>query len=125
MKEIIINGKNSHKIYEELEKVQGKSWTRTIHTDDIPRIIDKVEKFLPIISKKSLENTVVHYVNREQFPNRYKGVPYSTQFSMRFYRGTWRIYDIKRENACGSKEFVIVLSDTAKAEIIKRIEGGR
>lgn len=89
MKEIIINGKNSHKIFEELE------------------------------------NTVVHYVNREQFPNRYKGIPYSTQFSMRFYRGTWRIYDIKRDNACGSKEFEIVLSDAAKTEIIKRIEGGR
>lgn len=125
MKEIIVNGKNSGKIIEELEKVQGKARTRTVCIDDISHIITKIKCFLPTISKKALDGTVVHYMNGEHFPNRYKGTPYSTQFKLRFHSGTWRIYDICRDHANGSKEFEITLSESAKAEIIKNIEGGR
>lgn len=125
MKEIIVNEKNSGKIIEELEKVQSKAWMRTVRIDDISNIITKIERFLPTISKKALDGTVVHYMNGEHFPNRYKGTPYSTQFKLRFHSGSWRIYDICRDHANGSKEFEITLSESAKAEIIKNIEGGR
>ena len=115
---IIINEQNKSKIEAILNEVQLKKRARTIDIEYIynctKTIIDKLE-----ITKKALEGTRAYCdKNAQTFPNCYKGIPESTQISITFDKGNWKLNRIYRGRT-EAKEFEVHLSETAKEAIIK------
>lgn len=115
---IIINEQNKSKIEAILNEVQAKSRARNMNIDDIydclKYIIDRLE-----ITKKALEGTTVYYdKNAQTFPNCYKGIPESTQISITFDKGNWKLNRIYRGRT-EKYRYELHLSETAKEAVIK------
>lgn len=67
--------------------------------------------------------TVAVDLNAQNFPNKYKGTPYSTIFEARYKSGSWRITDIYRaETRAQSKGCTVNLTEEAKAAILANFQ---
>ena len=96
MKSIIINDTNKPKIESLIKEIEGKSTMRTISYTDIVNATQRIEKFLGI-PRKYLEG--VRYdvdVHAQNFPNAYKYRAESTQFTVEYSKGKWRVDAIMR-----------------------------
>lgn len=104
-----------------LDEVQKRCKARTICADGIVQALCFVEDELRI-SKKSMDGISVEIdLNAQHFPNAYKGIPDSTQFSARFKNGYWRVTDIRRaECRAPGRAYVIHHTDESKAALIER-----
>ena len=104
-----------------LDEVQKRCKARTICAEDIVKALCFVEDELRI-SKKSMDGISVEIdLNAQPFPNAYKGIPDSTQFSARFKNGYWRVTDIRRaECRAPGRAYVINHTDESKAALIER-----
>ena len=116
---IIINEKQN-KDWGILNKVQQKTPARTIDIEYIynctKTIIDKLE-----ITKKALEGTRAYCdKNAQTFPNCYKGIPESTQISIIFDKGNWKLNRIYRGRT-ETKEFDTPKRNSQKNAIIKKL----
>lgn len=128
MKWVIINEKNSEKIMSAFKAEQGRATVRTIDKfSELVRITESINERLHPMSKKAMDGTKAFYDFRQHFPSAYKYRPESTQFQLEYKSGNWRIdlESINRytcPNVNTTKEYTLTLSESAKAEILKRFE---
>lgn len=126
MKEIIINLKNAEKIMTAINAAQGRATARTINSfDQLLEIVESVEKRIGRMPKAALEGTMFMYDFRQHFPQAYKFRPESTEIFCKYSKGSWRLVSVCRNycpNSNSGYPYALTLSDSAKAEILKRYE---
>lgn len=111
-----------------LEDVQARSRVRTIDAADVLEMLDNAEKSIKSagfseISNSALEGVVGMFdMHAQKFPNAYKGIPESTQFTAVFRRGRWVITDIHRGRVVSARKARFTLTDAAKSAIIAAVE---
>lgn len=117
---IIVDEKHSEAIQKALDEVQAKARVRTLSAQNVIRFCESCTNHLRI-PKKYLEGCEMQAnPHAEIMPNRYKGIPESTQFSAVFRNGNWHITEVKRDQMRGNKQqAVFSLTDAAKAKIIE------
>ena len=127
-KYVIIKKENEEKIMKAFKKVQGRATTRTIdYWHQLCKIIFAIDARIGNVTNKAKNGTVVKYNFQQHFPSAYKYSPDSTNFTLMFDKGNWRIdiESIKRDtcpNTSKRYEYDLILSDSAKAEILNRYE---
>lgn len=95
-KEIIVSEKNRERIQNIIDEIQKRCKERLISFDDIVQATQDVERVLDI-PKKYLDGVVVVCdINAQKLPNSYKYTAYSTQFTIFYKSGRWRVKYIKR-----------------------------
>ena len=120
-----INMKSIESVAESLtaaiKDAEGRATARTITASDIADVLLEVEKTLGI-SKKALEGVRVDIdLNAQTFPNSYKYIPESTQFTAVYKSGSWRVTDIRRDRCRGVKSRIRVThTEESKAALIDR-----
>lgn len=125
MKEIIVKPENAEKINAVIKAAEGRAKERTTDFNRLVRIIEGIEKRIGKMPKKSLEGTTFTHDHRQHFPNSYKYRPSSTWVRCIYSKGSWRLIDCGRDycpNVNDYYEYKLALSETAKAEILKRYE---
>lgn len=126
MKEIIIKESNAAKIMAAISEAQGRATARTIDSyKQVEYIIECVEKRIGKMPKAALEGTSFLYDFRQHFPKAYKSRPESTEIVCRYSKGSWRLVSVKRDycpNVNSDYGYALTLSETAKAEILRRYE---
>lgn len=128
MKKIIIKEENAEKIMAAFESKQGRARERKINSfSDLKYEIVGIERRLDGMSKKAMNGTKIEFDFRQQFPSAYKYTPDSTHFVLYFENNVWKIdVDSIGRYTCPNRKssygYVMHLSETAKAEILKRYE---
>lgn len=126
MKEIIIKESNAAKIMAAITAAQGRATARTIDSyEQVKFIVMGVEQRIGKMPKAALEGTVFMYDFRQHFPNAYKFRPESTEIVCRYSKGSWRLVSVRRDfcpNVNSPYGYTLMLSETAKAEILRRYE---
>ena len=93
---IILKQENKSKIQQMIDDAQGKATARTISLDDFLAAARRIENALTV-PKKYLEGLVYSVdINAQDFAHAYKYTPESTQFTVTYKNGTWRVSDIVR-----------------------------
>lgn len=111
-----------------LDEVQGRARVRTIDAVDVLDGLEAAAKAIKSggfreISATSLEGvTGVFDPNARRFPNAYKGIPESTQFTAVFRRGRWVVTSIFRGRVASARQIRLTLTDAAKNAIIAAVE---
>lgn len=124
-KPIIIKPENAGKINAELSAVEGRASERTLNYVKIIDIVEGVEKRIGKMPKKALEGTSFMYDHRQHFPNSYKWRAQSTWIKCVYSKGSWRLVNCGRDDCPNVNSFYrykLELSETAKAEILRRYE---
>lgn len=107
---------------------QGRATARTVDSfGELVDIINGIDKRLGEMSKKSKEGTKAEYTFSQHFPRSYKYTPDSTHFCLYYEHGAWRVdIDSICRNTCPNRtsnySYALTLSDSAKAEILRRYE---
>ena len=106
-----------------LDEVQHRFSARIITARDICWALARIDGKLDI-TKKAMDGVTVSVdLNAQDFPNKYKGTPYSTIFEARYKSGSWRITDIYRAETRGrSKVSTVNLTEEAKAAILANFQ---
>jgi hypothetical protein len=93
---IIISENNRARIETAIAKAQGKAQCRLIEFDDIVKACRTIEKELGI-TRKALEGISYNVdLHAQNFPNAYKYRAESTQFTLTFEKGKWRLVRVFR-----------------------------
>lgn len=127
-KYVIIKKQNEEKIMETFKKVQGRATARTIdYWHQLCKITFAIDERIGNVTNEAKNGTVVKYNFQRKFPSAYKYSPDSTHFTLMFDKGNWRIdiESIVRDtcpNTSKRYEYDLILSDSAKAEILNRYE---
>lgn len=105
----------------ELDAVQARAKVRTVTPCEIVEALHDLQKHLDI-PKKALEGVKVHFdLNAQAFPSAYKYTPESTHVSAEFKGGSWRVYDISREECRRpSFKFTVTHTDASRAALLQR-----
>lgn len=121
-KEIIIKKENFEKITKELEVVQAKAKVRTMDAEDVLKAAERITDQL-YISKRSMEGIKAEVdLHAQTFPNAYGYAPYSTQVTMVYKKGSWRLVEAKRDYTKGNGHKVdLTLTPSAECAIIRRV----
>ncbi len=105
---ITVNEKNKAKIETAIAVAQGKASVRCITYASIVNECAKIEAQLGV-SKKAMDGVVydVDY-HAQHISNAYKYTPESTQFTLTYKNGSWRVSDIRRANTrkTANREFI-------------------
>lgn len=121
----------AHKAFDEaaedltkiLDEVQHRCSARIISARNICWALVRIDGKLDITKKAMDGVTVAVDLNAQNFPNKYKGTPYSTIFEARYKSGSWRITDIYRaETRAQSKGCTVNLTEEAKAAILANFQ---
>ena len=123
MKKIVrVSRENIDQIKGILDESQELARCRTISAEDIVGAAEKLTDYLKI-SKKAMEGVSVRVdENARTFPNCYKGVPLSTQFSMTYRHGEWRLDWIERKAVrYPTLKYEITLTEKAEEEVLKAV----
>lgn len=89
---------DTEKLQAAIKAAEGRATARTLTTDRIERILDRVEELNGFsIPHIALVGTVVTYSGAEKFSSRYKYTPESTWFTAEYKRTGWVITDIARK----------------------------
>lgn len=97
MKPIIVKESNQGKIEEIIKEIEGRATVRCISFRRIENAIKLIEDCLDI-PKKHMIGIKAHVdPDAEPFPNKYKYIPYSTQFDLEYTGSGWKITDISRD----------------------------
>lgn len=123
MKSIIINETNKAKIETIIQEVEGKASMRTITYNDIIKATQHIEKKLGI-PKKYMEG--VRYdvdLHAQNFPKAYKYRAESTQFTVEFSKGKWRLVSIGRcyTRTAGHDYKCLTMPEETKKAIIETV----
>lgn len=116
--------RNIIKLESELRAVQKKSRVRTITAEKMLSALACLERNL-CVPKRYLNGLRVRIeCNPQDYPNAYKGTPYSTQFEAE-YRNGWKITAIERcearRNGRKHKYDILVLPNEAKEKIVENV----
>lgn len=112
---------SSEKLTIAIKEAEGRASARTIDDFDVMKALISIENKLDL-TKKDLEGVMVDVdIHSQKFPNAYKYIPESTQFSAIYKGGSWRIYDIGRYSVRqrNNATYLVDLTDKAKEAIIK------
>ena len=114
--------RNIIKLNGELRTVQKGARVRTITAEKVLSALACLERNLGV-PRRCLNGMKVRIeCNPQDYPNAYKGTPYSTQFEAE-YRNGWKITAIERcearRNGKGHRVEIIAISDEAKEKIFK------
>lgn len=124
MKSIIISETNKAKIEAAISEAEGRATCRTITFDDIVKATQRIEKKLGI-PKKYLEG--VRYsvdIHAQNFPNAYKYRAESTQFTVEYLKGKWRVISIGRSytRRSGHDYLCYIMPEDTKNAIIETMK---
>ena len=118
---IILNHKHDSQIQAELDKANHLARTRTVDLDDVYRAIIAIEQKFDFCAKKSMEGLKVRVdMNSQSFPNRYRGVPMSTVFTVAYEKRSWRFVSAERSRCGEYDRYVVSLTDAMKDEIVRQ-----
>lgn len=122
-KPIIINDTNRARIETAIAEAEGKATARTITFDNIVHACERIEKKLGV-TKKAMEG--VYYdvdLHAQNFPNAYKYRAESTQFTVEFSKGKWRLVSIGRSYTRreGHQYKCLAMPEETKQAIIDRM----
>ena len=105
---IIFKSENKDKINAAILSAEGRATVRCITYESVVNECAKIEARLGI--GKAAMNGVVYDVDyhAQHFARAYKYTPMSTQFTLTYKNGTWRVSDIRRANTrtSANREFV-------------------
>lgn len=121
--EIIVNEKNMDRIGAAISEAEGRAESRCVDAESVTSSIARIEEHLNI-PKKWMEGLVFDCdPNAQAFPNAYKYTPYSTQFTLTYAKGKWRISNIRRDctRTAGRKFEARALPQTAIDAIVKKV----
>ena len=108
------------KIDDAIKIAEGRARERTITAERIAKACIRIEDELSI-PKKALEGVTAHVdLHACVFPNAYKYTPMSTQFTVVYRNGSWRLTDICRDDCNHKNSFYIVHTEDSKAALVER-----
>ena len=112
---------NENKLQEALNAVQWRSRERTITTTDIICSVKDVEETLGIPKKYMTGIKVVSDQCCQNFPNRYKYTPYSTQYGMERTSSGWFLTWVERRpTKRAGNQYNLELTEAAKSALVDR-----
>lgn len=116
MKEIIITASNASKIKAEIDAVQKQCRARTIDVADIISYTDLITQRMgvPLAHLEGCEFRVDTHA--QHFPNAYRGMPESTQFTLLYKSRKWRLTGVFREQ-CHNGLMTVWCKLTPEAEM--------
>jgi len=118
--EIIVNEKNTEKIEAAIAEVQEKARERCIDATDVSIACDRIWVRLGV-AKTALEGVSFSVdLWAQNFPKAYKYRAESTQFTLTFSKGSWRVSNIVRAYTRGAGHCYecLALPEKAQAYII-------
>lgn len=120
---IILNHKHDAEVQSQLDEANHLARTRIVGINDVYDAVYILERKFDGCTKKSMEGLTVNVDwNSQDFPNAYRGVPMSTQFTLVYEKRSWRF--VRAERACCGKfdRFFVMLTDAMREELLKRFE---
>ena len=119
----ILNHKHDAEVQSQLEKANYLARTRTVDIDDVYDAVYILERKFEDCSRKSLEGLTVNVdLNSQDFPNAYRGVPMSTQFTLVYEKRSWRFVRAERSRCGEYKRYDVTLPDAMREELLKSFE---
>ena len=121
MKATIISETNRAKIEAAIAEAEGKATVRCVGFDTVGEVCKHIEKVLAV-PKKYLEGVKFNVdPHAQNFPKAYKYTPESTQFTVEYSKGKWRVSDFRRaETHTPNNRYVCVeMSEETKQAIIR------
>jgi len=123
-KPIIIKESNSERIQEELDFFQEHCEERTINSEDVLRMITKLDDYFYFVAKSRLGGVKA---NLCFYPtthvNAYKYSMDATWANVEYKNGFWRLIGLERANVNGKKRNAYLkLTEVAKQAIIESYE---
>lgn len=120
---IILNRKHDAEVQSQLDKANYLARTRTVDIDDVYDAVYILERKFEDCSRKSLEGLTVNVdLNSQDFPNAYRGVPMSTQFTLVYEKRSWRFVRAERLKCGEYKRYDVTLPDAMREELLKSFE---
>ena len=120
---IILNHKHDAEIQLQLDKANHLARTRTVNVDDVYGAVATLERKFEDCTKKSMEGLTVNVdLSSQEFPNAYRGVPMSTQFTLVYEKRSWRFVYAERMRCGVSKRYDMTLPDAMREELLKQFE---
>lgn len=120
---IILNHKHDVEVQSQLDKANHLARTRTVDIDEVYGAASVLERKFNDCTKKSMEGLTVHVdLNSQDFPNAYRGVPMSTQFTLVYEKRSWRFVSAERSRCSESKRYDVTLTDLMCEELLKAFE---
>ena len=120
---IILNHKHDAEVRSQLDKANHLARTRTVDIDDVYDAVYVLERKFEDCTKKSMEGLTVNVdLNSQDFPNAYRGVPMSTQFTLVYEKRSWRFVCAERSRCGEFKRYDVTLTNAMREELLKRFE---
>lgn len=120
---IILNHKHDDEIQSQLDRANHLARTRTVDIDEVYGAVAVLERKFEDCTKKSMEGLTVHVdLNSQDFPNAYRGVPMSTQFTLIYEKRSWRFVYAERMRCGASKRYGVTLTDAMREDLLKQFE---
>ena len=115
---------NSDKLDKAIDAAEGRARIRRITSEDVVEGCHMAEVRMGIPRKHMDGVTISVDMNAQKFPNRYNGIPESTHFDAINRKGKWYVTKIYRGRCrYAGHEVEIKLTDAARADVIRRVEG--
>lgn len=117
---IKVCAQNRDKISGAISEVQSKARTRTISADTITDYCESLADSYRMIPKKALHGSTFSVDPFAQhFPNAYKGIPESTQFSLLYSHGQFYLTRLVRDRTKSESLTVVAnLSEDAQVALL-------
>ena len=117
---IKVTEQNLQKIQTAIDAVQDKARVRTIDADDVFDYCERISDIYRMIPKKNLSGSEFSIDNHAQnFPNAYKGIPESTQFTLLYKSGNFYLTDVaRRQTQREYHDITARLSEEARASLL-------
>ena len=120
---IILNHNHDAEVQSLLDKANYLARTRTVDIDDVYDAVYILERKFEDCTRKSLEGLTVNVdLNSQDFPNAYRGVPMSTQFTLVYEKRSWRFVRAERLKCGEYKRYDVTLPDAMREELLKSFE---
>lgn len=115
---------NANKLDEAINAVERHTRSRRITSKDVVEGCRIAETRMGI-PRKRMDGVIISVdINAQKFPKSYNGIPESTQFTAINRKGKWYVTEIYRGRCrYAGHEVEIRLTDAAKADVIRRVEG--
>ena len=120
---IILNHKHDAEVQSQLDRANHLARTRVVDIDDVYGAVAILERKFEDCTEKSKEGLTVHVdLNSQAFPNAYRGVPMSTQFTLVYEKRSWRFVRAERLKCGEYKRYDVTLPDAMREELLKSFE---
>lgn len=120
---IILNHKHDAEVQSQLDAANHLARTRTVDIDEVYGAVTVLERKFENCTKKSMEGLTVNVdLNSQDFPNAYRGVPMSTQFTLVYEKRSWRFVSAERSRCGEFKRYDVTLTDPMREELLKAFE---